>query len=102
MIQSKRDLKYYIEQDALARGISQKSLFDKFKLSLSPVETWVFQKRLRKLEYYLNCKKDFVSKIYIKDHSIRLDITMITTIMKNIISTLAVFSMSLFCSKQPF
>ena len=48
MIQSKRDLKYYIEQDALARGISQKSLFDKFKLSLSPVETWVFQKRLRK------------------------------------------------------
>ncbi|MAU72712.1 MAG: serine acetyltransferase [Pseudozobellia sp.] len=66
MIQSKRDLKYYIEQDALARGISQKSLFDKFKQSLSPVETWVFQKRLRKLEYYLNCKKDFVSKIYIK------------------------------------
>lgn len=67
MIQSKQDYIYYLNQDALARGEKPViSLKLKIKSFLVPVHTWVFQKRLRKLEYYLNCKKDPISKLYLK------------------------------------
>ncbi|MDI9394078.1 MAG: serine acetyltransferase [Euryarchaeota archaeon] len=50
MIKSKQEYKYYLEADKIALGIKRKKprlLFD---------EVWVFQRLLRKVEYYKNCK----------------------------------------------
>ena len=66
MIKSKEEYKYYLKQDALARGISSFSLKEKIKELVQPVSTWRFQKSLRKFEYYSNCKTDILSKIYTK------------------------------------
>lgn len=67
MIKSRQDYIDYLKQDALARGeIYAYSLKLKIKSFVAPVHTWVFQKRLRKLEYYLNCKNDPISKLYLK------------------------------------
>ncbi|WP_419211082.1 serine O-acetyltransferase [Maribacter sp. X9] len=66
MINSEKDYKYYLQQDAIARGLKLNSAYDKIKDFLYPAPTWRFQKRLRKLEYFTNCKKGVLSKIYIK------------------------------------
>lgn len=49
MIKSKKEYKYYLEADRIALGKKRKELryFD---------EIWVFQRLLRKVEYYKNCK----------------------------------------------
>jgi serine O-acetyltransferase len=65
MITSKKEYHYYLEQDALARGIKKQGLKSRLKMILVPNPTWIFQKRLRKLEYYTNCKDDLLSRIYI-------------------------------------
>lgn len=65
MITSKQDYQYYLRQDAIARGIETKSIIKKVKQYLSPNPTWKFQRRLRKLEYFINCKKGIISRIYI-------------------------------------
>lgn len=50
MIQSKKDLKDYLEADRIALGRTGKSP--------SPIDfVWQFETSLRKLEYYTNCKK---------------------------------------------
>lgn len=54
MITSKKDLKYYLEADRLALGKKTK------KPRLLGDEVWRFQRTLRKLEYYLNCKKSII------------------------------------------
>lgn len=51
MIQSKKDLKYYIKQDAL------KSQRKSTRRKVVGDEIWKFQVCLRKLEYSINCKK---------------------------------------------
>lgn len=65
MIKSKQDYIFYLEQDAIARGVRVNSLKEKIKEVLSPTQTWRFQKLLRKLEYHSNCKSSWTSKLYI-------------------------------------
>ena len=58
MIQSKKDYKYYIEADRIALGRKNK------KPRIIGDEIWIFQRLLRKIEYYKNCKKLIVFKPY--------------------------------------
>ena len=67
MIKSKHDLKYYLLCDEYARFGSKVSLFRKIRLG----EMWSFQVHLRKLEYYLNCRRDLIGKIMVLYHKIR-------------------------------
>ena len=58
MISSKNDYLKYLEQDKLALGKKYKSpklVYD---------EIWRFEILLRKTEFYVNCKKTFVGKIF--------------------------------------
>ncbi len=58
MIASKKDYNYYLEADRLALGIARKRpllFFD---------EVWRFERLLRKVEYYKNCKKSALWKPY--------------------------------------
>lgn len=65
MIKSKEDYKYYVEADRIAKGIPKVySVKAKIKSILLPNQIWEFQKTLRKLEYYKNCKKGKISLIY--------------------------------------
>lgn len=65
MIQSKSDYLYYLEADRISRRIPKKrSLLDKIKGLYYPDYIWDFQKNLRKLEFYNNCKKGFISYVY--------------------------------------
>ena len=60
MINSKNDYLKYLEQDKLALG--KKYKFPK----LVHDEIWRFEILLRKTEYYVNCKKTFIGKLYSK------------------------------------
>ncbi len=62
MITSKKEYKQYIKADQKARGIDD-SLKEKLKQLIYTDPTWRFQKKLRKVEYYQNCKKGFINKI---------------------------------------
>jgi len=66
MIKSKKDYRYYLERDAIARGVNNQTFKYKVKEILSPTKTWKFQKKLRKLEYYSNCKNNIISRVYTK------------------------------------
>lgn len=58
MITSKEDYNYYLEADRLALGIARRRpllFFD---------EVWRFERLLRKVEYYKNCKKSALWKPY--------------------------------------
>lgn len=63
MIQSKEDYKFYLKQDKNACGYSQFNFLLKIKYFLFPNYVWIFQRRLRKLEYYKNCRRDVFSKV---------------------------------------
>jgi serine O-acetyltransferase len=56
MIKSKKDYEYYLEADRIALGKKRKKPLIFFD------EVWVFERLLRKVEYYKNCKK---SKLYL-------------------------------------
>lgn len=56
MIQNRRDLKFYLEEDRKALSIANTSLFEWIKNIFFPSEIWIFEKRLRYLEYYHNTK----------------------------------------------
>ncbi len=58
MIKSKDDYKFYIEADRIALGKKRKNPL------IITDEIWVFQRLLRKIEYYKNCKKSFIWKPY--------------------------------------
>ena len=65
MINSKKDYEYYIEADRIAKALPKKqSLTSWLKNLLLPNHIWEFQKTLRKLEFYKNCRKDKISFIY--------------------------------------
>lgn len=64
MIQSKNDYKRYVEADRIALGIGYSSISMKIIRYIYPNPTWKFQKKLRKLEYYKNCKKGVFNKLY--------------------------------------
>ena len=63
MISSKEDFKKYIEADRRALGIRDQG-FGALRQLIAPNYIWTFQKRLRKLEYYGNCRKDFLGRLY--------------------------------------
>ena len=56
MIESKADLKRYLEQDRIALYKTRK------KPRIAGDEIWQYEILLRKTEYYLNCKKSFFGK----------------------------------------
>lgn len=60
MINSKNDYLKYLKQDKLALGKNYKSP------KLVHDEIWRFEILLRKTEYYVNCKKIFIGKLYSK------------------------------------
>lgn len=65
MIQSKSDYHYYLQQDKKALGITSPSLGVRFINFLSPNYIWKFQKTLRKVEYYINCRNKGINKLYL-------------------------------------
>jgi len=65
MIKSKEDYKYYLEADRMANALPKHlNLVDKIKNIVLPNYIWQFQKTLRKLEYYKNCRKGGLSLVY--------------------------------------
>ena len=71
MISSKKDYIEYLEQDRRALGKEYK--FPK----IIGDEIWRFERLLRKLEYYKNCKKGLINKLYFcflfyKYHKLRI------------------------------
>lgn len=82
MIKSKADFYNYLDLDKKALCIKSNSLGERIKQYLSPDPIYTFQKRMRKLEYYFNCKNKGIYKPYIlylrykfKKISIRLGFT---------------------------
>jgi serine O-acetyltransferase len=82
MIRSEKDYKRYLNQDKKALGISNTGLSSRFINFLSPNYIWKFQKTLRKVEYYINCKNKGIYKVYLyylkyklKNVSIKLGFT---------------------------
>lgn len=63
MITSKKDYLYYLSQDQKALGIIT-TWKTSLKECIVPNYIWQFQKQLRKLEYYENCRKDLIGKFY--------------------------------------
>ena len=57
MIQSKADLKRYLEQDRIALNKKTK------RPRLAGDEIWQYERLLRKTEYWINCKKDPMGKV---------------------------------------
>lgn len=77
MIKSKLEYKEYLQADRVALGVKKSKLG-----FLKPNPIFEFQKLLRKVEYYKNCKRGFLYKIYylfiywkFKKKSIRLGFT---------------------------
>lgn len=60
MINSKDEYIYYLNCDKLALGITKK------KPKLFYDEIWKFERLLRKCEYYKNCRKSLISRLYLK------------------------------------
>ena len=64
MIHSKADYLYYLEADRIALLRERpKNIQDVLRNIYCPDYIWRFQKILRKVEYYKNCKKGLFSKI---------------------------------------
>lgn len=64
MIQSKTDYYFYLEQDQKALGLTNMGFKSRLINFISPNYIWKFQKTLRKVEYYKNCKNKGFSKLY--------------------------------------
>lgn len=63
MITSKKDYLYYISQDRMALGLPPPNIKQKVAYLFAPNYIYHFQKLLRKLEYYHNCKRGGFNKI---------------------------------------
>lgn len=61
VISSKEEYRFFLEADRLALG---DTLHGRKKPKLIGDDIWKFQRALRKAEYYNNCKKGFISKLY--------------------------------------
>jgi serine O-acetyltransferase len=59
LIESKADYEFYLEADRIALAISRK------RPKLIGDDIWKFQRLLRKAEYFENCKKDVLSRVYL-------------------------------------
>jgi serine O-acetyltransferase len=65
MINTNSEYKYYLERDRVALEVYNNSLSQRLKNFFFPNPVWTFQKRMRKLEYYTNCKNQGLNKLYI-------------------------------------
>lgn len=65
MIKSKADYRYYLDRDRIALNVKSNTLIGKIIGVISPNPVYTFQKRMRKLEYYSNCKNRGLTKLYI-------------------------------------
>lgn len=63
MIQNYKDYKYFLAQDKKALGIAGWSLKRRLLELFVPHYSWRLQKRLRRVEYYKNCKKGKMNKL---------------------------------------
>lgn len=63
MIQTREDYIYYLKQDQIALGIDKWSFKRRLLEYFVPHYTWRLQKKLRKVEYYKNCKKGNVNRL---------------------------------------
>jgi serine O-acetyltransferase len=63
MIESKNDYMAFLKADRIALGMSQETLWDHFT-DLTVGSVWSFQQVLRKIEYYQNCKKNYLKNPY--------------------------------------
>ncbi|GHN21352.1 hypothetical protein ME784_18670 [Lactobacillus delbrueckii] len=59
MINSKEDYLYYLKRDKIALGKANAS-----RPKIIHDEIWKFERLLRKTEYYHNCRKDILGKLY--------------------------------------
>lgn len=57
MIKNKNDYKNFLYHDKIALGIEYKHP------KIIGDEIWKFERKLRKTEYYFNCRKDFIGKL---------------------------------------
>ncbi len=64
MIQSKKDYLYYLEADRVS--LMKKNRKAEIRPRFIGDEIWKFQRLLRKVEFYQNCKNSVFSKIYLK------------------------------------
>lgn len=65
MITSKANYHHYLERDKVALRIKSNTAITKLTTTLFPNSIWKFQKTMRKLEYYTNCKNSGLGKLYI-------------------------------------
>ena len=65
MIRNKKEYKQYLKRDRLALEIYNDGIINKLKNLFFPNPIWTFEKRMRKLEYYTNCKNYGLYKLYI-------------------------------------
>jgi serine O-acetyltransferase len=65
MINNKKDYIYYLKRDRIALEVYNDTFASKIKIKVFPNPVWTFQKRMRKLEYYSNCKNKGLYKLYI-------------------------------------
>lgn len=81
MIQSKQDLKKYIEADLIALNKYPLSMKDKWEVFVPRI--WRFQIKMRRFEYHLNCDKknsvnrmlNYFRKLSYERYSVRLGLT---------------------------
>ncbi|MDW5289365.1 serine acetyltransferase [Formosa sp. PL04] len=69
MINNKTTYRNYLKADKIALKIAREDFFSNLSQTISPNPIWTFQKTLRKLEYYHNCKNKGLNKliyIYLK------------------------------------
>jgi serine O-acetyltransferase len=64
MIQSIRDYHYYLDADRIALDIRKPSNLQEHFAHYFWNEEWKFEKLLRKTEYYQNCSRGKLSKVY--------------------------------------
>jgi len=64
MINSKQEYLAFLEADRVALGIATPGLKSTIKEWVMPNPVWKFQKLLRRLEYYSNCRPDFSGRLY--------------------------------------
>lgn len=65
MIKNKTDYKEYLKRDRIALEIDNASITNRIKNLFFPNPIWCFQRLMRKLEYYVNCKNKGIYKLYI-------------------------------------
>jgi serine O-acetyltransferase len=87
MIKSKSDYLEYLHADRIALGINKETLRLKLEGLIFPNPTWKFQKLLRKVEYFHNCRSNLFANLayYFVEYKFRkLSIQLGFSIPKNV------------------